>query len=641
MQFQHPELLYALFLLLIPILIHLFQLRRFKKVAFTNVKFLKALEMQTRKSSQLKKWLILLTRMALLACIVIAFAQPFTTNSTDFTTEQETGVYLDNSFSMEAKGSNGSLLNTAITELINSVNEDEQITLFTNTTTYPKTSIKAIKNDLIDLKMSQEQLPYSALVLKGSRMFSERSDTKKNLVLISDFQQQNQPLTFEGFNNSGDINLVQLKPQEIGNISIDSVAINKSNLENYELEVYMSRTGKAGKEISVALYNFNELTAKTAIDFENDQSVKFTIPANQNFNGTLQIEDDYLSFDNSFFFNLSTNKTINVLAINEADDAFLYKLYGGEEFNFQSFQLNQFNYNLITEQNLVVLNELTNIPDNLISALKSFQNNGGHLVIIPSAAADITSYNNLVSSVNVLGYIEAFNTEKRISNINFSHPLLDKVFDKTVDNFQYPKVSSYFKMRSNTNAVLSFEDGNAFLTESNGVYVFSASLADQQSNFKQSPLIVPVFYNMAVQSLQLPKLYYTIGQTNQIDIDMSIGTDDIITLKNEQTAAIPLQQVFNNKVQLTTTDFPESSGIIEISLKDNLLGYLSYNYARTESTLVYQDVQNLVDANYFNTVTNAINSVKSATEINGLWKWFVIFALCFLVIEMLILKFFK
>ena len=390
MQFQHPELLYALFLLLIPILIHLFQLRRFKKVAFTNVKFLKALEMQTRKSSQLKKWLILFTRMALLACIVLAFAQPFSTNTSDFKTAQETVVYLDNSFSMEAKGSNGSLLNTAITELINSVNEDEQITLFTNTTTYPKTSIKAIKNDLIDLKMSQEQLPYSALVLKGSRMFSERSDTKKNLVLISDFQQQNEPLTLEGFNNSH-INLVQLKPQEIGNISIDSVAINKSNLENYELEVYMSRTGKAGKEISVALYNFNELTAKTAIDFENDQSVKFTIPANQTFNGTLQIEDDYLSFDNSFFFNLSTNKTINVLAINEADDAFLYKLYGGEEFNFQSFQLNQFNYNLITEQNLVVLNELTNIPDNLISALKSFQNNGGHLVIIPSAASEINS----------------------------------------------------------------------------------------------------------------------------------------------------------------------------------------------------------------------------------------------------------
>lgn len=640
MQFQYPELLYALLLLLIPVIIHLFQLRRFKKVAFTNVKFLKALEMQTRKSSQLKKWLVLFTRMALLACIVLAFAQPFTTNTTNFKTAQETVIYLDNSFSMEAKGSNGSLLNTAITELINSVNEDDQITLFTNTSTYLNTSLKAIKNNLIDLQLSQEQLPYNAVILKASNLFSNKTNTSKNLVLISDFQQQKAPLILDGIGNSN-VNLVQLKPQNASNVSIDSVAISKSNLENYQLEVFMSRVGDTGNDISVALYNFNELIAKTAIDFEVEQSVKFTLPTNQTFNGTLQIEDDCLSFDNTFFFNLNTNKTIKVLAINGANDAFLYKLYAGEEFNFQSFQINQLNYNLIVEQNLVVLNELDNISNNLSSALTSFQNNGGHIVVIPAANADIASYNRLLNSLNVPGYTEVFESEKRIANINFSHPLLEKVFDKTVDNFQYPKVSSYFKMKSNPNTVLSFEDGNSFLSESSRVYVFSAPLTEERSNFKQSPLIVPVFYNMAVQSLQLPQLYYTIGQTNQIDIDISIGTDDIITLKNEEFAAIPLQQIFNNKVQLTIAEFPETSGIVELSLKDNLLGYLSYNYARTESELAYQDVQNVVGANYFSSVTNAINSVKSAGDINGLWKWFVIFALCFLVIEMLILKFFK
>lgn len=640
MQFQYPELLYALLLLLIPVIIHLFQLRRFKKVAFTNVKFLKALEMQTRKSSQLKKWLVLFTRMALLACIVLAFAQPFTTNTTNFKTAQETVIYLDNSFSMEAKGSNGSLLNTAITELINSVNEDDQITLFTNTSTYLNTSLKAIKNNLIDLQLSQEQLPYNAVILKASNLFSNKTNTSKNLVLISDFQQQKAPLILDGIGNSN-VNLVQLKPQNASNVSIDSVAISKSNLENYQLEVFMSRVGDTGNDISVALYNFNELIAKTAIDFEVEQSVKFTLPTNQTFNGTLQIEDDCLSFDNTFFFNLNTNKTIKVLAINGANDAFLYKLYAGEEFNFQSFQINQLNYNLIVEQNLVVLNELDYISNNLSSALTSFQNNGGHIVVIPAANADIASYNRLLNSLNVPGYTEVFESEKRIANINFSHPLLEKVFDKTVDNFQYPKVSSYFKMKSNPNTVLSFEDGNSFLSESSRVYVFSAPLTEERSNFKQSPLIVPVFYNMAVQSLQLPQLYYTIGQTNQIDIDISIGTDDIITLKNEEFAAIPLQQIFNNKVQLTIAEFPETSGIVELSLKDNLLGYLSYNYARTESELAYQDVQNVVGANYFSSVTNAINSVKSAGDINGLWKWFVIFALCFLVIEMLILKFFK
>jgi hypothetical protein len=127
MQFKHPELLYALFFLIIPILIHLFQLRRFQKVEFTNVKFLKSVKLQTRKSSQLKKWLTLLTRMLLLACIIIAFAQPFIPNTEDFNDAQETVIYLDNSFSMQAKGSNGSLLNGAIQDIINTIPENRRL----------------------------------------------------------------------------------------------------------------------------------------------------------------------------------------------------------------------------------------------------------------------------------------------------------------------------------------------------------------------------------------------------------------------------------------------------------------------------------------------------------------------------------
>ncbi len=89
MQFKHPEILYALFLLLIPIFIHLFQLRRFQKVAFTNVAFLKKVTIQTRKSSQLKKWLTLLMRLVALACIIIAFAQPFTASKTALNTKKK------------------------------------------------------------------------------------------------------------------------------------------------------------------------------------------------------------------------------------------------------------------------------------------------------------------------------------------------------------------------------------------------------------------------------------------------------------------------------------------------------------------------------------------------------------------------
>jgi len=109
MLFKHPELLWALFLLLIPIFIHLFQLRRFKKTPFTNVKFLQKLVSESRRSNSLKKWLLLFTRMLLLSAIILSFAQPFFANESVLK-EKETVIYLDDSFSMQAKADNGTLL---------------------------------------------------------------------------------------------------------------------------------------------------------------------------------------------------------------------------------------------------------------------------------------------------------------------------------------------------------------------------------------------------------------------------------------------------------------------------------------------------------------------------------------------------
>ena len=94
MQFKYPEILYFLGLLIIPIIVHLFQLQRFVKVPFTNVAFLKKLVLQTRKSSRIKKWLILATRLLLLTAIIIAFAQPYFSNRA-ITEQSRFFIYLD------------------------------------------------------------------------------------------------------------------------------------------------------------------------------------------------------------------------------------------------------------------------------------------------------------------------------------------------------------------------------------------------------------------------------------------------------------------------------------------------------------------------------------------------------------------
>ena len=179
MQFKHPEILWALFLLIIPIIIHLFQLRKFQKEAFTNVAFLKQLNLQTRKSSQLKKWLVLLTRLLALASVIIAFTEPYFANRNIKTTAKETVIYLDNSYSMELKGSHGTLLQESINQLIKNIPETEVFSLFTNTDSYKDVKITAIKNELLTDSYSSTQLELNEVFLKGNQLFSDKNKKYK------------------------------------------------------------------------------------------------------------------------------------------------------------------------------------------------------------------------------------------------------------------------------------------------------------------------------------------------------------------------------------------------------------------------------------------------------------------------------
>src|SRR6476620_1389083 len=132
MQFKHPEILYFLFLLVIPILVHLFQLRKFKIEYFTNVKLLKELSIQTRKSSKIKKYLLLATRLLVLTALILAFAQPFFAAKDSKSKNNELYVILDNSFSMQAKGQKGELLKRAVQDVLEKTPENLKLSIVTN-----------------------------------------------------------------------------------------------------------------------------------------------------------------------------------------------------------------------------------------------------------------------------------------------------------------------------------------------------------------------------------------------------------------------------------------------------------------------------------------------------------------------------
>jgi len=644
MQFKHPELLYALFLLLIPIFIHLFQLRKFQKVAFTNVAFLKKVTIQTRKSSQLKKWLTLLTRLLALACIILAFSQPFSASKTAINTEKETVLYIDNSFSMQAKGNNGPLLERALQQLYSQPTTTKKISWFSNNYSKKNTSIQDFKEEILSVSYSQNQLKLNDVLLKANQLFSKNPTSEKRLIIVSDFQQKgNFPKIEEGIK----VDIVQLSANSNNNISIDTAYIQKKNTGTLQLNVLVSAQGIVPKSIPVSLFNDHKLVAKTAVDFSNTSetnkraTVTFDITDKENFNGKIELTDANIQFDNTLFFNINTPKKIQVLSLNGTDAAFLPRIFNQEEFNYTQQSTESLNYSSFPTQNMIVINELNSIPESLSTALKSFSENGGTILVIPSVTANLEEYNSLFAKLNIEGFSELISQEKKITQIVFSHPIYDEVFEKQVVNFQYPKVNSFFTTNASPTIILKFEDQKPFLIQKKNTFVSTASFSKENSNFQSSPLIVPTLYNMAKQSLSLPKLYYEIGVLNQFSVAISLKQDEIVTIKDSVFSFIPLQQSKANQVNIITENEPSNSGIYSIEKASEFIENVSYNYNRSESTLIYADPKNWENISVYNSLEDLFESISEENNILSYWKWFVTFALLFLIIEMMLLKFLK
>ncbi|MBR9854711.1 MAG: hypothetical protein GYB37_09060 [Algicola sp.] len=638
MQFKHPEILWALFLLVIPILIHLFQLRRFTKTPFTNVAMLQKVVSESRKSNSLKKWLLLCTRLMLLSAIIIAFAQPFI-SSTAALQEKETVVYLDDSFSMQAKNNGISLLEKGVQDFIKNVGGDTEFSLFTNDKTFTNIRIEDIQNSLLSLPYSYKQLNLNEIGLKANSLFSKNTGAVKNLIVISDFQErlaaQNNAL-----DSSMSVHFVPIQPRGIPNVSIDSIFMDDTVNDQTRLKVLLSG-GNEDQPMPISLYDNEELIAKTAAKFTSNGNaeVEFTIPANQKLNGRLSIIDNVLGYDNRFYFNINSREKIKVLAISESESDYLNRLFRGEEFDFGKFPLNQLDYSNLDDKNVIILDNLTVIPSSLQTVLRSFSNNGGTLIVVPASNSDLSSYNSFLSSLSTIRLTEKVSSETQLTTISFNHPLYRNVFEQEVTNFQYPTIKEHFGVQTNLSTALAMDGGNPFLIGDDSLFVFTVPLKLENSNFINSPLIVPTFYNMAQSSLRLPQLYQTLGNPATMDVATEIGNDDILKVTKEGYEFIPLQQNFPARVRLTFDQNPIEDGIYSIARNDQILQNISFNYPRAESQLKYLDLGTLQNVNTLDSIPELFEYLKAESNIHAYWKWFVILALLLALIEVLIQKF--
>ncbi|GEL11473.1 membrane protein [Flavobacterium glycines] len=572
----------------------------------------------------------------------MAFAQPFFDAKEAKNRSNEMYIILDNSFSMQAKGKKGELLKRAVQELLEETPENTKFSLLTNTESYWNTDIKSIRNTLQNLKYSAIAFDLNAIL---ARLNAHPTNDKKDIIIITDAlglnskQLQNLPKNNVSY-------FIVPKAEQLNNVSIDSVFIDETTDDFYDINVNLSCYGENIKSLPIAIYNQNKLIAKTVTNLESPKkSLHFNIPK-QAFHGYISISDNNLTYDNTFYFSISNTKKTNVISIGESEKSnFLQRIYTNDEFNFSNSALTSLDYNSLEKQDAIVLNELDEIPQALQITLKDFVQKGGNLIFIPSPKNSITALNSFLGNFGNIQFKSYETNNKLISKINFNHPLFSGVFENRISNFQYPTTKASFSISNTNPAALLYENQTAFLTAVlnpvSAVYVFSAPLNTENSNFQQSPLIVPVFYKMAQFNQNNAVNALTIGNQNPFIVNASLTKDGILEIKNATEQFIPIQQIRNSKVKMTFNDLPQEAGNFEIYNQKQWVENISFNYNRSESNLNPLDNNLLSDYQTANSIESIFHSLQSERMDNQLWKWFVIFALLFLLCEMAIIKFLK
>ncbi len=645
MQFKHPEILYILFALAIPVFIHLFQLQRFTKVSFTNVKFLKQVELQTRKSAQLKKWLVLLARLLAFTMLIIAFAQPYFSQN-DTSKEWFTTIYLDNSLSMQAKGEQGELLKRAIQDIAEHLPNQGTYSLITNDEVTTDLSKDLLTERIKNTNYSAVKLDLNTLFLKTAQLFKQQENKHHKLLLFSDFQDNT---SVDWGSQTPAFDFVKLEALKKNNVAIDSVFETDTSNTGRTIEIIIKNQGAAIENLTVSALHNQMLVAKSMLSIKENSSEQISLrlpKEHSNISVVLDHKDRFL-FDNKYYISFKEKEKINVLLISDAT-SFLEKIYTADEFNLTKNNPNQVAYELFDKQELVVLDGIDVVSESLQTKVAEFVANGGSLVLIPSSQAKVEKLNQFFSALGIGQVTKRQTNPLKVTKIHYAHPVLKNVFDKQVKNFQYPSVAvNYQTILPQAQPILSFENQQPFISKvsnnKGSVYWVSAALDKKSSDFTNAPLIVPVFYNIAKQSVLQRELSYRIGQENQISIKQEIEKDAVLHIVNSDTDFIPLQKIASDKVILSLTDLPNKAGFYSVQNKAKSIQNIAFNTNREESKVSFIDMNAVAKTNInshsFPSIKKALAQLTSQQNIQSYFKWFILLALLFLLIEMLLLKY--
>jgi hypothetical protein len=674
MHFIYPAFLFALLTLAVPVLVHLFNFRRYQKVYFSNVQFLKEVKEQQSSRRNLRERLILASRLLAITFLVLAFARPYLPdkNKVNMGKQQAVSIFVDNSYSMQTLNAEGSLLNEAkrrAKEIAMAYSLNDRFQLLTQDFEgkHQRLLNRQEFNDAVDaVKISAQSRSLQQIISRQQSLFQNQPATIQSAFIISDFQKSlTQPAALKtdtGFH----LNMVQLKANTLPNVAVDSVwlisAVHRPGeteklvikLHNYAAE------DAAGVPLKLLVNGAQKALGSFSIKARNTRQDTLTFSGLQAGwqQAEIQLQDNPVIFDNKFYFSFNVKARMPVLLVNGAQpNKYLQAAFAADPF-FSVVNANAGNvdYAALSSYPLIVLSDIKLVSTGLIQQLKPYVSKGGTLAVFPADGADMASYRTLLQPVGA-AYPEKLIIENtRVSTLNVHNALFKSVFEDVPRNPDLPLVKKYYRLStgSQTNGESLMElpgrqpFWSGYRSGSGMVYVSAVPLLEDYSNLPRHALLLPIMYRMALLSGHDLPLFNSIGKNAAIEtVPVPLNEKEILKITKGSQTLIPDARQQEGSTMLFLADQVQEPGNYQLKKQDSLVAVMAFNNSRQESDLTYlSQAQMKVLLPYGSHVLEAGKASLTGlvTETNfglQLWKLCIILTLIFLAAEIALVRFFR
>ncbi len=670
MQLLSPALLWAALALAVPILLHLFYFRKFKRVEFSNVRFLTEVKDETQRRSRIRNLLVLLLRLLAFAALVIAFAQPFwPAEGTDTTAPARVSIVVDNSQSMAARASEVALLDKAkqrARDLIRAYGEATEFQLVTNDVD----GASARWYGREDALAAVDDIRFGVSPQTGAQLLSRVMSTPASggdpvpAYLISDFQRAQFSLPDLLTDSATALAAIPIAAVETRNVSLDSAyLLTPIQLLGEPVPIVVQITNHGTQDadavkLSALVNGSSQPFGLRRVPAGSTVSDTLTISATQAgwSRVELVITDFPIEFDDRYYITFEVRSELRVLAI--ADGELRPQLRAafpvGGALTLSAERSSNVNYSGLRGYDLIVLDGVRQMPSGLVQAVGEAVEAGVKVVVFPNASA-AEAPSGYVALLTKLGLPSTRNPETGVfpgGQVNVRSFVFSEVFERLPNNMRLPQSTARFDIRGGgAETLLSFRDGLPFVvakTSGRGIAYLSASGLDADASdlASSAEVFVPMLYRMALAGGSAPPLAYTIGQVGAIEVSAPGFGEGALTLRSGPERFVPAQRLLGNVATVSFGQAPTRAGHFTLDTpSDSTLAVVAFNYSRAESPMAFYSESELAAAGLTVYDGDSAVALRAGLDTGAIgkpwWPALVVLALVALLAETLVLRFWR